>query len=285
MIRTVQHQVADGGAIAEVILNRPEKRNALTPEMAERLAEVIEWYGEGAGERGASDRGASEGRAGKGGAGVSALVLRGEGDVFCSGFDLKLCHADAENLRRLLVALSRCIVAMRNVPGVVVCAIHGAAIAGGCALLGGADVVVAAASTKLGYPVVKLGISAGVSVPFVMRSVGSGAARALTLDPGLIDGERALALGLVHVLVASDGSVAARAMEIAKATATKPVTGIRATKNLLNQLDCSGSDESDGRVGGPGLCNLDTVQRALRVSLGLVGDVESRRRLAAMWGG
>ncbi|MBX3387431.1 MAG: enoyl-CoA hydratase/isomerase family protein [Phycisphaeraceae bacterium] len=267
MIRVERHGVegTDGArSFVEVVLNRPERKNALTPEMAERLTAETEGLQAQA-------------------VPPAAMILRGEGDAFCAGFDLKMCHADPENLRRLLEALSGAIVAMRAFEGVVVCAAHGAAIAGGCALLGGADVVVSTAGTKLGYPVVRLGISPAVSAPFVINAVGSGAARGMMLDPGLIDGRRALALGLVHELAGGEGEdaagrtgaeegalVAEWSRALAREVARKPAVGLHATKRLMNELD--------------GSVDAARIKAGLEVSLGLVGDEESRRRLAEMWG-
>ena len=225
------------GGIERLVLARPQRRNALTPAMLDALAAHIE---------GASD--------------AHALLLLGEGKAFCAGFDLSLCvggDGDA-NLRALLEGLSRCIASMRALACPVVIGVQGAAIAGGCALLGGSDVVVTEAQAKLGYPVTRLGISPGVSVPFM--AVPPGHSRRLTLDPGLIDGERAHALGLVHEL---SEDPAARAFDLAREMASKPPHALRATKRWLNDL-----------------CPAD-AEHGLEVSLSLIGNDESRRMLAA----
>src|SRR5690606_31084299 len=94
-----------------------------------------------------------------GDANVRALLLRGEGPVFCAGFDLDACRHDPLAMRALLTGLSATILALRTCPCPVVIAAQGAAIAGGCALLGGADFVVTDAQARFGYPVTLLGIS------------------------------------------------------------------------------------------------------------------------------
>ena len=225
------------GDIERLVLSRPERRNALTPAMLEDLAGHVERAGD-----------------------ARALLLLGEGRAFCAGFDLDLCvgpDGDA-NLRALLEGLSRCVGAMRGLPCPVVIGVQGAAIAGGCALLGGGDVVVAHPDAKLGYPVTRLGISPAVSVPFM--GVAPGQSRKLTLDPGLVSASRANAIGLVHEL--SD-EPAARAMEIAQEMAGKPPQALNATKNWLNEV-----------------CPAQAEQ-GLGVSLSLVGNEESQRLLAA----
>lgn len=219
------------------MLSRPERRNALTPDMLGDLAERIEH---------ATD--------------ARTMLLLGEGKAFCAGFDLDLCvgpHGDA-NLKSLLTGLSRCIAAMRALPIPVVIGVQGAAIAGGCALLGGGDVVVAHPDAKLGYPVTRLGISPAVSAPFVATPPGQ--ARRLMLDPGLIDARRGCEIGLVHEL---HDDPAARATEQADQLADKPQHALAATKHWLNELTPA------------------DAEHGLATSLGLVGDAESHRLIAA----
>lgn len=235
------------GPLAVVVIDRADKRNALTPEMLVAIR----------------DHATAAAKAAK------VVVLRGEGAVFCSGFDLKLCrdHPDGSVMRALLTNLGAVIGALRALPIPVVVAAHGAAIAGGCALLGGADVVVADRGAKLGYPVVKIGVSPAVSAPFLRLGTGDGAARARLLEPELISGEEAARLALVHALVDRPEDVLPRAIEIARGLAEKPAHTIAATKGWLNEID---------GVGG-------FAARGLNVSLALAGGDEERTRLAAMF--
>tara|TARA_R110000868_G_scaffold411617_1_gene706112 strand:+ start:191758 stop:192492 length:735 start_codon:yes stop_codon:yes gene_type:complete len=236
-------------SVTTIVLDRPEKRNAMLPSMLEGFEAAV---------RGIDDR-------------TKAIVVLGAGKVFCAGFDLKACASDesGETLRALLTGLSRCVVAMRECPVPVVLGVHGSAIAGGCAMLGGADVVVADRGAVLGYPVVKIGVSPAVSAPFLMSAVPAGAARALMLDPGLIDGARAFALGLVHELVDEAGDIEKRAMEMGAVLASKPGVGVRSTKALVNEI-------TDGIAGRAG--------EGLGVSLSRVGSDEEREMLGALWG-
>ncbi|RMH30633.1 MAG: enoyl-CoA hydratase/isomerase family protein, partial [Planctomycetota bacterium] len=197
-------------------------------------------------------------------------VLGGAGPVFCAGFDLDLCEEDSAVSAALMQRLSGAIRALRRLPAPVVAAAHGAAIAGGCALLGGCDVVVTDRGARLGYPVVRLGMSPAVSGPTLAQMVPGGALRRLLLDPGLIDGARALRLGLAHELCDEPGDVTDRAIELAHALARKPPHGLRATKRWLNEID--GSDRDDP---------FDT---ALAASLSIAGGPDERARLAAMRG-
>ena len=236
------------GKVTLISLDRAEKRNAMLPEMLGGLRAAIE-----------------DAR------GSGAIVLVGEGKVFCAGFDLKACSADpgGGTMRALLSGLSGVILAMRASPAPVVLGVHGAAVAGGCALLGGADVVVADRGAKLGYPVVKIGVSPAVSAPFMLASMTAGRARARLVDTELISGERGREIGMVHELVDAPGEVRGRAMEIAVVLAAKPGIGVGETKEWLNEISASMTDHA---------------QSGLGVSLGLTGGDEERARLGALWG-
>lgn len=230
--------------VATIRLNRPDKKNAMTPEMLEGFCAAV---------ADSKDR-------------ARAVVVCGAGDVFCSGFDLAMCLKDQGVLGALLRGLSRAIVALREHPAPVVAAVQGAAIAGGCALLGGADVIVTHNDAKLGYPVVRLGISPAVNAPFMMQSLGSGGMRARFLDTQLISGREAFRSGLAHECVEAAHEVQPRAHTFAAALAAKPQPGIQATKAWLNELD--------------GATTPARISQALLTSLELVGSTEERERLS-----
>jgi enoyl-CoA hydratase/carnithine racemase len=234
------------GRVVRVVLDRPEKKNALTPAMLDRL--VI-----------AADL-ATEAR---------AIVIEGEGAAFCSGFDLTLCKENSVALGVLLEGLSKAVRAFRRAEAPVIVAAHGAALAGGCALLGVGDIVVTHTDAKIGYPVVRLGISPAVNIPFLRLAIGDGHARERTLDSTLISGWEAFQIGLAHECIEDAGKVRARAMAIAEQLAAKPRWGMAATKRWMNEVDGSASD--------------DWAERGLAASMSLVGTAEERERLGALW--
>jgi enoyl-CoA hydratase/carnithine racemase len=246
MIRT-----STDDCVTTIALARGEKRNALTPEMLDELARAV---------RVATDA-ALRGE-------TRAVLLRGEGDVFCAGFDLSLCRDDDSVLERLLRGLSSCVGMLLGVSCPVVACARGAAIAGGCALLGGCDVVVTDTGARLGYPVVTLGVSPGVSAPTLTRLVGIGASRRLLLEPRLIDGREALRLGLAHECLESGEACSRRAGEIARELARKPAHALAATKAWLSEI--GGSTRSD-------------LDAGLRASLALVNSEEQRELLPRAW--
>ncbi len=241
-------QVEYQDQIAIVSLNRPDKHNALVPAMLEQLDRALKDCAHKA----------------------CAVVLVGEGKSFCAGFDLKMCADDpgGETMRSLLCGLSTVVRTMRAMEIPVVLGVHGAAVAGGCALLGGADIVVAHAQAKLGYPVVKIGVSPAVSAAFMMASIAAGPVRTRLLDTELISGHDALHIGLVHEIVEQHADLRKRTTEVAQMLTRKPGSGIQATKAWLNEITQS---------------MTNNAQRGLEASLALTGLPEEQERLAKLW--
>ncbi|MGD9688212.1 MAG: enoyl-CoA hydratase/isomerase family protein [Phycisphaerales bacterium] len=229
--------------LAVVVLSRPEKRNALTPAMFEELWRVIP----------AEDQ-------------IDGLVLAGDGPVFCGGFDLALCHREPETTATLLRALSETIDRLSRRDHPVVIAAKGAAIAGGAALLGAADIVIGDAAGTYGYPVVRIGLSPAVSFPYLRTLVSDGVCRERLLDSGLISGAEARRVGLIHECCDTPEDVGPRALRLCKALASKPRLAFSATKRLLRDL--GGAEH--------------TARAALDASLSTADSAECRERLARM---
>ena len=244
----IGRSIDDG--VLRITLDRAEKRNALTPGMLHEIATIAA----------TAEREAAEAR---------AILLTGEGDSFCAGFDLTLCRNDRRAMRELLTGLSQAIAALRRAPMPVVVCAHGAAIAGGCALMGGGEVVVTNRDAKLGYPVVRLGVSPAVTSPFLRQSLGMGRMRRRLLDPALFSGADALREGLAGECLETADMARDRAEEIARDLATKPRHAMRVTKRWINELDGS---LDDGVIGA-----------ALEASTALAGGEEEQARLAALW--
>jgi methylglutaconyl-CoA hydratase len=181
------------GPVARVLLARPEARNAMDGAMVGELREAVE---------GASARDE-----------VRVIVLAGRGPVFCAGADLGWMReaagltreeslADARSLLGLFEAIDRS-------PKAVVASVRGAALGGGAGLVAVADVAVAEEEAQLGFTEVRLGLVPAVISPYVIRKIGVAAARELFLTGERFPARRALALGLVHRVVAPEGLDAA----------------------------------------------------------------------------
>lgn len=254
-MRYVVHAEGEPGVatpFAEIVLDRAAKRNALTPGMLAAVAEGLDLAG-------------ADAR-------VRAVALLGEGPVFCAGFDLGMMSADAETVRSQLGLLSGCVRRMRRCPKPVVIGAQGAAVAGGCALLTGADVVVADAGCKVGYPVTRLGISPAVSGASLVNAIGMGPARRRLVDPAVVevgvDGDDTSRVAWAHVIASSPEDVRPRTQLAAQQLGQKPPVAYARTKAWLNEIE--GSDDDRWFDAGLG------------VSLSLVGGTEERSLLASL---
>lgn len=242
--------VHDENALRIVTLAREEKKNALTLEMLEQLASALYAASNTDGEK------------------PRTILLKGNGDTFCSGFDMAQCREHPSVLAEMLGELSCAVRRIRRHPAPVVASVTGAAVAGGCALVAAADYVVTHSAAKLGYPVVRLGISPAVNVPTLRLAIGDGMCRTRALDPALISGAEAHRIGLAHECVATATECIERAAVVANELAAKG-DALATTKMWLNEIDGS----------------LDTasLNAALHASMELVGSQEQIERVAALW--
>lgn len=212
------------GRVAMLTLQDAAKRNALDAEAIAKLEQcIVEARREVDAER--SD----------------VVVLRGNGDHFCSGFDLATCAEEPRRVEELLVKLSACVTELRAIDAPVIARVQGAALAGGCALLTGCDFVVAAYDAQLGYPVHRIGISPAVSIPSLLSKMGP-AARALLLSNDIIDGRTALARGLATHAVPREILDAEVETLVARLLAKGP-RAMRATKQWIREIEARGAGD------------------------------------------
>ncbi len=216
----------DGG-IARVVLARPEVRNAFNAEVIERLHDTFVRI------TAADD--------------VRAVVLAGEGKVFCGGADINWMRAsldltfesnvaDAERMSDMFRAIDNC-------PKPVIAKIHGAALGGGSGLAAVCDIAVAADDAVFGFTEVKLGIIPAVISPFVLAKIGASQARALFLTGERFDAARAKEIGLVHEVVPSADLDAAVGRCLAEIFTAGPAA-IAAAKLLVRRVLDGSYDES-----------------------------------------
>lgn len=207
--------VAESASVRTIMLNRPERRNAMTPEMQLELIGALE------------DAASSNCR---------VLVLSGAGDAFCSGLDLSALHAmqdksaadhraDAERIARLLLALY-------ELPIPTIAAVHGPAIAGGTGLAVICDFTLATPAAKFGFTEVRIGFVPALVSAFLALQVGDKRSRDLLLTGRLFDAEEARRLGLVNEIVAPE-KLAERVQTLANALIANSPQSLKATKSLL----------------------------------------------------
>ena len=206
-----------------ITLNRPDKRNALNPQMIAELSEAF-----AAAEADAKCR---------------VVLLRAEGKAFCAGMDLEALQQIAgqsyeknlEDSRQLAQLFQRICTLVKPVIAVV----EGPAIAGGCGLATVCDITLATPEAKFGYTEAKIGFVAGIVAVFLIGMVGEKRARELLLSGRLMDAAEAKQIGLVNEVVPSDG-IATRAKQIAAELAANSPQSIAANKRFL--ADISGLD-------------------------------------------
>ena len=213
------------GGVADVRLNRPEKYNALSPDMFKAIVE--------AGESLAS---AKE---------VRAVVLSGNGRGFCAGLDMGTFAGMADRddssgggTSSLLERgdlpennAQRPAYVWKRMPVPVISAIHGVAYGGGAQIALGADIRIGAPDMKLSVMEIKWGLIPDMSITQTLRDlVPLDVAKELTFTGRILNGEQAQALGLI-TRVEQDPLGAA--MDLAQEIAGKSPDAIRAAKQLL----------------------------------------------------
>jgi methylglutaconyl-CoA hydratase len=109
-------------------------------------------------------------------------------------------------------------------------------VAGGCGLATACDLVVAEPGARFGYTEVKIGFLAAMVLTFLTRRLPGHVARRLLLDPEMIDGERAVAIGLADELAAGGEALATAVVLARKVCAKASPSALAATKALLNDV-------------------------------------------------
>jgi len=164
-----------------------------------------------------------------------AVVITGNGPVFCAGMDLYEA-SKPENLDPMANLIAKALSALYRSPLITVAAVNGAAIAGGAGLMSACDFVVAASNAKIGYPEIQRGLVAAQVSTLLVRQVGWRAARELLLLGELIDTDRSLQIGLINYIV-SPNELLPKALSIAHQAAKNPHEAISETKRLLMALE------------------------------------------------
>jgi enoyl-CoA hydratase/carnithine racemase len=175
------------GPIGWLSLNRPEKRNALSLElmsaMLARLDEV------------AVDED------------LRVLVIRGKGEAFSAGHDLKDLTGDDKDIhhfRSIFETCNRMMLRLHDLPQPVIAQVHGIATAAGCQLVAACDLAIAANSARFATPGVKIGLFCTTPMIPVVRAVGRRRAMEMLLTGRFISAPEAERFGLVNRVVPPD---------------------------------------------------------------------------------
>lgn len=209
-----------------VTLNRPERLNALNPQLVTELRDLfanLYWRHD-----------------------LRAVVLTGAGRGFCAGLDIiDADRATGDNVSEVLIAqrkISEVVVAMRRCPQPIIALVNGPATGGGFALALASDIRIGAPSVKMNAAFIRLGLSAcdiGVSY-FLPRMVGSSVAAEYMLTGRFIDAQAALQFGLFSRVVEADRLHEAGEEILDDLLHATPL-GLRLTKEALNfAIDAQG---------------------------------------------
>jgi len=170
--------------VAYITINRPEKRNALNPELVETLTDLFLRAGHD-----------EE---------VKVVVLMAKGEVFSAGADLKylqkLQNNSSQDDLEDTIAIKELLYTIYSLPKLVIAQVEGHAIAGGCGLAAVCDIVFAVPEAKFGYTEVKIGFVPALVACFLVRKLGEGRVRELLLSGDLITAEKASNYGLINFI-------------------------------------------------------------------------------------
>lgn len=218
MYDTIQYVADEEEMIAEIVLDRPDRMNALSPDLIDELVAAVE--------RAEDDDD------------VRVLLLSGRGDDFSAGYDMA-GGGHTGGVPTVDQQLDRFEETTRHVHAVwecnkpVIAAVDGYCLAGGSDLAMSCDLVIAAETATFGYPGIRMGgVPPTLIYPFVMNLHE---AKELLLSGKLVDATRASELGMVNRVVPHEelmDVVRTEADEIKKA----PGNGVRILKHVLNGI-------------------------------------------------
>ena len=211
------------GAIGTIVLNRPQRRNALTRAMLAQLADAF------------SDL-HREKR-------VRAIVLTGAGTAFCAGMDVHEMHTSAtlpdeektQDWGDTAEAYRELVSQMIELPKPIIASVNGPAVAGGAGLVLASDIVVSSPTAQFGLPEPRRGLVAGVVAPLLAFRVGGGIAARLLLTSALVPADEAHRLGIYHEVI-DETRLWARCAQLGEECVAGAPEAIQLTKRLLAEI-------------------------------------------------
>ncbi len=218
----------DKDKITHITIDRPEKRNALNSHVIKELKEAFT-HAEQNPE-------------------TKVITLKAKGDVFCAGADLEYLKQlqnnnyeenlkDSTELMELFKQIYLC-------PKPTIAQVQGHAIAGGCGLVSVCDFVFAVPDALFGYTEVRIGFVPAIVMPFLIRKIGTAAAKELMLSGNLIGAEEAMFFKLISH-IADEEVLQAEVKEFAITLVNKnSKQSMETTKRLFNELEGKSLDES-----------------------------------------
>jgi len=235
----IKYETKDGTGI--LTLNRPEKRNALHPDLVKQMKKKLSEI--------ETD------------AAIKVLIITGEGKAFCAGADLAYLNEmrnysslenekDSRDLAELFLKIY-------NFPKPVIASVNGAAIAGGCGLASVCDIIIAdEVNAKFGYSEVKIGFIPAIVSTFLIRRVDEGMAKQLLLSGEIIDSKRAYEIGFVNYL---HNNALEYSLEVASNLKSNSLQSMKLTKEMIRSIsELSVEDAVEYCIG------LNTISRTTK---------------------
>lgn len=214
--------------IAQVVINRPEKINAMNADFWREIIEVFQWID-------ATDE-------------IRVVVISGAGKHFSSGIDLMMLAQlgtqlgqdvgrNAELLRRKILELQASFTAIDKCRKPVLAAIQGYCLGGAIDLVSACDMRYASADAQFSIKEIDIGMAADVgTLQRLPRIIGDGMMRELAFTGRTIDGEEARSIGLVNRVFADQESLLEGVLAIAREIASKSPIAVRGTKEMIRYM-------------------------------------------------
>jgi len=235
---TIVFEILDG--VARITLNRPERANALNGAMLEEIGRALD--------------------AAESDAGVKAIIVRGAGAAFSSGFDLKeqmeRRPTGVEQWRPILRKDFDTVMRFWHCPKPTIAAVRGPCLAGACELALACDLTIAAEDAFFGEPELKFG--AGIVVMILPWIVGPKAAKEIILTgEDRVSAQRAREIGMINRVVPA-AELDEAALRLARHIAAIDPQLVKQTKRAINR-----GMEAQGM--------LEALEAALEIDLGIEG--------------
>lgn len=204
---------------ALLTLNRPEVRNALSPDLMRSFEAAL-------------DQVLSRDD-------VAVVIVTGEGRAFCGGADLSVLRdmtaQSSEEARQDSKRLMNFFRRIYEFPKPVIAAVNGPAVGGGCGLASVCDIVLAVEDAVFGYTESRVGFIPALVAVFIVRICGEKKARELLLTARMFSAVEAKDIGLVNDIVPKE-SLLPKARELAEAISQNSPTAVTFTKELIRDL-------------------------------------------------
>jgi enoyl-CoA hydratase/carnithine racemase len=214
------------GKIATIMLNRPEKRNALSLELLEELSALLSTISKNKDAR--------------------VVIIGGQGKVFSAGHDIsQLVGQEMTYYKTIFDTCIEVMEKMQRLPQPVIAQVHGVATAAGCQLVAACDLAVAEEGTLFGTPGVKIGLFCTTPAVPLVRAIGRKRALEMLMTGSMISAHEAEQYGLINKVVSADQLAAetkALAEKIAEASPLTLSMGKQAFYTQVNLADFQAYD-------------------------------------------